>query len=244
MRVVSPYRALTTESPSHRKLGAFDWVEALALLRASVDRTCHCETVGLTDLTTELPDPVYRFPARHDRLMCWILEVSLAYLESPLFDQDTVFVSPDSIILRDLRAGFSGDLTVLVRSAARYRLRPILNSVQWWPLHGRSRLIPFYRRALAIAEGLNENLQRWGADSESLRQLLFPISPGLQHRAGLRVSLCEFSPVFISLSGTMMRALEEHKPLPLPPWAKILDFKGPRRKPYMAACGRSLGLTS
>jgi len=195
VRIVSPYRPFAPTSASHQQLGPFDWQDALRMLAASVATSCHCETMALTDVTTPLRVPAFAYPTTRSRLMLWILDVSLAYLASPDFDQDTVFVSPDSLVVGDLRPYFEGDLTLLVRTGDKYQHRPILNSVQWWPIAAKDQLVGFYRQALILADAFPEPLVLWGADSEALRQLLDPIRVGLHTRAGLQVSMRESASV-------------------------------------------------
>lgn len=232
MRVVSAYRPFAPESGAHKELGPFDWVGALRMLAASVRRSCHCDTVALTDPRTPLPLPAFRYETESTRLMLWILEVSLRYLESADFDRDTVFVSPDTLVLGDLRPFFAGDLTLLVRSAPKYQNRPILNAVQWWPLESRDRLINFYRQALALAQDLPDNCIRWGADSESLRRMIAPLEIGIHHRAGLRVSMREAISVLYSVTGSTRTALAAgHAPALNYP---VIDFKGLRKRDMRA----------
>lgn len=240
LRVVSPYRPFAPESSSHHRLGAFDWIDALRMLAVSVRRSCQCETLAITDIDTDLPVPAIQLPTTHRRLMLWIVEVSLAYLASDAFDRDTVMVSPDNIVTADLRPYFGGDLSILVRSARKYRNRPILNAVQWWPMASKAALIAFYRETLTRAEGLIEPLQVWGADSECLRQQVDPIRLGLHQRDGLTVHMIEASTVLVSITNGVMAALDRRQPLLQSP--PVVDFKGPIRKPYMRRYFDALGL--
>jgi hypothetical protein len=82
VRVVTPFRPFEPESREHLELGPFDWIGAIGMLRASVERSCHCETVAVTDVDTTLPGPTFQYATTHRRLMLWILDVSLRYLES------------------------------------------------------------------------------------------------------------------------------------------------------------------
>lgn len=224
MRIVTPYRPFPPESEEHLALGAFDWIGAIGMLRASVERSCLCETVTLTDVDTSLPGPVFQYVTTRRRLMLWILEVMLRYLESPDFDQDTVMVSPDILVLGDLGPYFKADLGVIVRSAEKFIAAglPLLNSVQWWRVEAKNRLIAFYRQALDIAETLPEDVIRWGADTEPLLRLLSPLERGLSRRSGLTVSAIDQSEIMTSFTRRMdsqMRAGVTYHGLPL------IDFK-------------------
>lgn len=236
LRIVSPYRPFAPESPAHQLLGPFDWTAALRMLQASVERQ-RAEFLAITDASTPLPVPTVHLQTTSTRLMLWILDVSLRYLESDTFDRDTVMVSPDSLVMGDLRPYFTGDLSILVRTVKRFSKRPILNAVQWWPVASKRKLIGFYRETLAIAEQLPENLIAWGADSESIRMMIEPIAVGVHARHGLQVSMIEARSVMESLSTLTLHRLQQR--LPVAPAAPIVDFKY-LRKHQMAAYFRAV----
>lgn len=194
MKIASPYRPFVPESNAHRRLGAFDWVGALQMLRVSVRDACHCETFAITDIDTDLPVPSYHYVTSRRRLMLWILEVCLCYLESSDFDQDTVMLSPDLLVYQDLSPWFRPDvdLVLLARLGEKYReRRPLLNEAQWWSHRAKDRLVSFYREALAISDSLPENVVRWGADTAPLRTLVSPLTYDVESRAGLSVQLVD-----------------------------------------------------
>jgi len=227
MKVVSPYRPFAPESTAHHELGPFDWVGALRMLTTSVERSCGCETVVLTDVDTALPLPTHAFVTTHRRLMLWMLEVAGCYLASDAFDQDTVMVCPDILVLGDLRPFFQADLGMVVRLDAKFidSGRPLLNSVQWWAVAAKDRLVAFYREALQRAECLSDNLIRWGADTVPLVELLSPLAHGVTTRAGLTVALFDQSEAMVPFRRTL---LEKDVDVDVP----LLDFKC-RRKLFM-----------
>jgi hypothetical protein len=232
LRVVSPYRPFEPESQAHELLGPFDWVGALQMLRASVRRSCDCETVAITDVDTALPGPSFQFPTTARRLMLWILDVARCYLHSEVFDRDTIMLSPDLLVFSDLRPWMaSGYFTVLMRAA--YPDHPILNAVQFWPVHRKKALARFYDEAWAIAQTLEERHLRWGGDTEPLRQLLQPLAPGLVMRDGKPVAkLIESDEVLQSFSSGQIAALAHGRVLP--PVRAIVDFRYTRKR-YMRA---------
>ncbi len=240
MKVVSPYKPFAPESEPHLKLGPFDWGAALSMMGASVSRACGCQTFALTDETATLPIEAYRYRTTEPRLMLWILEVSLAYLSSPQFDEDTVLVSPDVLVLGDLRTYFAADLTVLIRTDPKFAARPIMNGMQWWRHDARERLIAFYRQALAVARVLSDEMITWGADSDALRVLLEPTSLGIHARSGCDVSMVECESVLRPLTSQMMRAIDRGRTLVVPDAAPAIDFKYATRKPYMARVWQAL----
>lgn len=227
LRIVSPYRPFAPESPAHQLLGAFDWIGALRMLQTTVVRQGY-EFAAITDRATVLPVPTINLPTSATRLMLWILDVSLRYLESDAFDRDTVMVSPDSLVMGDLRRFFAGDLTILVRPARRFTKRPILNSVQCWPVGSKDKLIAFYRQALTGAERLPDNVITWGADSEAIRELVAPIQVGIHSRAGLQVAMVESGRVMESLTTSTMHRVERGERVS--PLAPVVDFKYLRKQ--------------
>ncbi len=233
IRVVSPYRPFVPESQSHKLLRGFDWVDALRMLAVSVDRSNHCETLAITDVDTTLPVPALQFVTTERRLMLWMLEIALRYVESPQFDCDTVMVCPDTLIFGDLSPYFRGDLGLIVRSAEKYRLRPVLNSVQWWRVDAKDRLVPFFQEALAIAKTLDSHAIQWGADTIPLTQLVAPIEVGLVERHGVTVNLIEMAGVMHSLSSLAVSRVTQGLGLPNPQ-IPICDFRY-FRKVHMAA---------
>jgi hypothetical protein len=218
MKVVSPYKPYPPTAPAHRKLGPFDWPGALAMLHHSVQASCRCECYALTDEATEVPIPTLRLPLPEMPLMLWILSVSLAYLESDYFDEDTALVSPDALVFCNLRQWFAGDLGVVVRGP-KFERRPLLNGVQLWTHKAKPRLIAFYRQAVELA---HEMPPGWGRDTAPLVELLAPLSTGLMSRHGLKVRGIPQSVFFRCPSAVDERRMAKgHQPSPTP----IVDFK-------------------
>lgn len=233
MKVVSPFRPFPAESVEHHTLGPFDWVDALRMLGTSVYRSCRCATVAITDVDTDLPVPSHHYATRERRLMLWILEVSLRYIESDDFDEDTVMVCPDLLVYRDLRPFFRADLGLMVRGD-KFVHRPIINSVQWWRVEAKVRLAAFMKQALDIAQSLPEELIVWGADSEPLRQLIAPILPDeVGMRNGVSVAMLPFDTIVHELSSGERVQLETGRAVKAPP-LPVTDFKY-RRKQMMQA---------
>ncbi len=224
IRVVSPYRPFAPESHAHKLLGPFDWVDALRMLAISVKRSNFCETFAITDVDTTLPVPTLRFVTTERRLMLWMLEIALRYLESPSFDRDTVMVCPDTLIYGDLSPYFTGDLGLIVRSAPKYAVRPVLNSCQWWAVAAKERLVAFFTEALAIAKTLDKKAIQWGADTIPLAQLVAPIEVGLVARHGLHVLMIEQVTVLQSLSTLAIHRVMQGMTIPYPE-IPICDFR-------------------
>lgn len=231
MKIVSPYRPFAAESLSHQRIGPFDWIGALRMLAVSAHRSCHCETFAITDVDSDLGVPVYQFVTAHRRLMPWILEVSLRYLESDAFDQDTVMVSPDILVFGDLRRYFMADLGLVVRLGEKYTKRPLLNSIQWWAHAAKPRLVTLYREALRIAETLPDSLLTWGGDTVPLVMLLEPFKLGRFLRGDLSVWGSEHTTVTGAVTIADIARMDRGLP-PIWPTMPAMDFKY-RRKLYM-----------
>jgi hypothetical protein len=232
MKIVTPFRPFAPESVEHFKLGPFDWHGAIEMLRASAARFCQCETFVITDVDHDAPGPAHYFDTSERRLMLWILDVSLRYLESEHFDQDTVMVSPDILVLGDLRPYFVADLGLVVRTGEKFKdtNRTVLNGVQWWRHASKKRLVHFFRRALAIARELPEERIVWGADTDPLIQLTAPLIGGARvKRSGL--TFYGHERLMQSLSSQAMVAIDAGEPLSRPSFP-LLDFKYDR-KHYM-----------
>lgn len=234
-RIVSPYRPFPPESAEHQALGPFDWVAALQMMAESATRSCGCQVAAITDVDTNLPVPSFYFETRERRLMPWILEVSLRYLESPAFDRDTVMVSPDMLVLGDLSRWFTADLGILVRPEEKHQQsgRAILNQAQWWRVTAKTRLVAFYAQALALARALPEPILTWGADTVPLQQLLAPLEVGAVERGGLQVSLIHAAEPMESLSGVNINRLAVGEPLLVS--RPLLDFRYTRKRHMPAA---------
>ena len=238
LRVVSPYRPFAPESQSHQMLGPFDWVGALEMLRASVHRSNGCETVAISDVDTDLPGPSRHYVTTERRLMLWILEIALAYLQSDDFDVDTILLSPDLLVFGDLRPWMTPYFTVLMRGA--YPNHPILNGVQFWPVKQQAPLVDFYTRALAIGRTLDEGYLRWGGDTEPLRQLLQPLAPGLVMRDGKPLARLIESDEIIQ-AFTTLQAAALTRGAAIVPVRAILDFRYTRKQHMRAYFEATIG---
>lgn len=244
MRVVSAFRPFAPESIAHLRLGAFDWPAALQMSQQCVEAVYgRGNWFAITDRDTELPVPALRYHTTHRRLMLWIVEVCLRYLESDDFDQDTLMLSPDVLLFHDVSKFFRADLGVVVRLNPKYQAagRPILNSCQMWGHAGKARLVAFYRRALAIAEGLCEDSIRWGADTEPLVEMLSPVTKeGMHQRSGLSVSFIDEHRVMEPLTRVEMVQLASGDFQRTSPLA-MTDFKYGRKHSMSAYFDATIG---
>lgn len=234
MKIVTPFRPFAPESLHHQRLGPFDWNAAIRMLRTSARRAIGCDTFVITDVDAAdgVPGPVHAFHTNHRRLMLWILDVSLAYLRSSSFDVDTVLVSPDVLVLGDLRPFFRADLGLVVRTSDKFAKVPekqVLNSVQWWRVAAKDQLIAFYARALAMAITLPDNRITWGADTDPLITLIAPVTAGLTQRGDLSVYGHEMATVMLPLSTVNQNRIDRGAN-PMPTRTALIDFKYGRKR--------------
>lgn len=231
MKIVSPYRPIEPYMPFHIELAksGFDWLKALAMLRHSAASRASVETFAITD--SVLPVPHYRYETNEPSLMVWIVEVSSAYIESTAFDQDTVMISPDALVLDRLDVFGGFDVGVIARQDKFANSHPLLNGLQFWPIASKEKLIVFYREALRIARNLSDAYKRWGADTQPLVQLLQPIVQGLHNRNGLVVKMFMHGRLMRTIGVLEKRALKAGFSVPSNR-CTVLDFKA-RNKRYM-----------
>ena len=221
MKVISPFHKIVPYKEHHVELvGRFDWLDALRMLRKSAQMRSSCDTFVITD-DADFPLPHYRYRTEETYLMLWVLEVCLRYMESEDFDQDTVFVSPDSLVMGNLDIFGGFDIAVSARpSKLSNRL---MNGLQWWPLASRDKLLAMQRRALDIARGLPENDKLWGADTIPLLELLGPIEEGLHQNGELVVRVFPH-PTLQTVNAVTMRKLEAGRRIN-PHNSLVHDFK-------------------
>lgn len=236
LRLVAPFLPLPPENEHHRDLIGFDWLEAIRMLSHSADVACGVPVQVLTDTDAEMPLPCLRYPTTHRRLMLWVLEVCLRYLESRDFDRDTVVLDCDQLIYQDLSPFFSPrvDLGMLIRRRQAHQdtWKKVLNGVQFWSVRAKTQLALFYREALARAEQMDEPLLTWGADTQAIRALLEPIAIGLVERHGVRVEMMDYTRVLQPLSQDQIDALQ--RGIAPQPFRAVMDFRY-RRKVWMRA---------
>lgn len=231
MRVIAPFLPLPPENIHHQAMADFDWIGATRMMMDSVTRSCRCPVHVVTDVSVHLPLPALQYPTRHRRLMLWVLESYIKYIESTDFDQDTVVLDCDQLVYANLSQFFvpHADLGLLIRPTHKHRdtWKKLLNGVQFWSVRGKERLLDFFQRALVEAEGLSDDLIRWGADTAAIRNLIEPIQLGMQDRAGIRLNLMEYSRVLEALSEDDITRLR--KGIAPRPLRAVMDFRYQRK---------------
>lgn len=235
LRLVAPFLPVAAESVHHQAMPDFDWLGAIGMLSHSAERSCGMPVQVLTDTAAVMPRDCLRYDTRHRRLMLWVLEVCLRYIESDDFDRDTVVLDCDQLIYQDLSRFFVPhvDLSVLVRPTFKHRdtWKKVLNGVQFWHVRGKARLAAFYRETLARAEAMSDELIQWGADTAALRDLIEPVALGIHQRAGARVHMIDYDVVLEALAEDQIRNLQ--RGIAPTPRRAVMDFRY-KRKQHMA----------
>lgn len=231
MKVVSPYRPYAPYISNHIELG-FDWVGALEMLKASVERVAPCPFFALTDTEADLPVPAHRYPTSEPRLMIWLIEVWHAYVTSPDFDQDTVMLSPDMLLCQPLDGVWKNkfDLGLVVRTEPKFfAKRPLLNGIHFWRHSAKAQLGAFFADALDLVRTFPNELLRWGGDAEAVWRLVQPVrsSDRILSRHGLSVGIL---PALSLLRSVSSREMELAATVSLPrPYEPVLDFRYRRK---------------
>ena len=224
MKVVAPFRRIEPVEAHHIELKArgFDWIESLKMLATSARMRCDCDTFVIT-CDDDLGVPSHVYSTEETSLMVWILEVSLRYLESDDFDQNTVFVGADALILKplDLFGGFDIALTAR-KELAKYDSQPLMNGLQFWPLEAKDKLVAFFSEALRIARSLSDEQRKWGADTTPLLMLLGPVIKGTHRRGDMTVRFFPW-PMLLEISSVMMKKIRVGKRVDAK--GSVADFK-------------------
>lgn len=105
-------------------------------------------------------------------LMLWILETQKAYLESDAFNCNSVFFSPDALIIKPIHDKFTGfDLGVTLNEQQpnEYALN---NGVIFIAPKNKDKLIKLWEDAIKICKNYRAELQEWGGDQKALHDAL------------------------------------------------------------------------
>lgn len=104
-------------------------------------------------------------------LMNWILRAQLSYIESELFDCNSVFFSPDALICRPLDDIFdlSFDLALTHRKNKKW---PINNGVIYMKPKNKEKIANYWKQAIALCAAYPVDAQKWYGDQQSLGDLV------------------------------------------------------------------------
>lgn len=226
-RIVSPFRPFKPESEEHINLGPFDWLRAMNMLKISAQYCAHTEVVVLTDEKSHIGLPAFRYKPRCNRLMPWILDVSLAYLESEEFDRDTWFISPDMMVMKELDNIVPAHADLMLLSHNEHL--PIINHTQFWRHKAKKKLIKFFRQCYERSLKLSEDHLRWGADTEPFINFLdpVPLDGGSKKYQGLNIHFLPRASIALRVNERVLNKGSGHwQSFPVP----IAEFTYGRKK--------------
>lgn len=223
-RIVTPFRPFVAEAKEQREVGPFDWHAAIAMMRESARRACGVEPIVITDVdTTTIRAPVFAYETTSRRLMPWVVEIALRYIESEDFDRDTILVMPDMLVFGDLARWFTiGDFDLGLIARTRPIERPLLNSVQFWPFSHREGLRTIYAAAFDETKRLPEPEIVWGGDTTVFVRLFGPVVPGVLAKTDLGVvRFLDADHVIVPYTAPLLRK---------PPPDRVVDFRYMRKQ--------------
>lgn len=101
----------------------------------------------------------------------WILFAQEAYLKSDLFNEDTVFFSPDTLIVKSLDSVFRRkfDWAVTERPSMKDKIN---NGVMFVKPENKDKLIECWGLMRQIASGYEARLKAWYADQRAVNEIL------------------------------------------------------------------------
>lgn len=153
-------------------------------------------------------------------LMLWILQSQKMYLQSPLFDRDSIFFSPDALIIKPFEFP-ACDLGVTLNYLQP--VKHILNNgvIFVSPKH-KDKLVKLWDDAIRICSAYSSSMQEWGGDQMALQEALIAKD---WHPYGLDVRLLNCDDYNASI--TKNNSEEDKRIINK---AKIIHFKGERKK--------------
>lgn len=132
-----------------------------------------CETLLVTsdDINVGQDVTLKVAPAGENVLMCGILEAQKAYIDSALFDSNSVFFSPDALVARPLGLVFNKpfDLGVTQGTSMEY---PINNGVIYIKPEAKENLSLLWADMIARCKSYSEKLQAWYGDQKAMHEVI------------------------------------------------------------------------
>lgn len=112
-------------------------------------------------------DHVIRLKDEEPFLMNWILQAQKAYLQSDLFNEDSVLFSPDALIRKDLTPIFEKEFDVAFteRAARKY---PINNGVIYLKPKNKNRLIQLWDEFIYRCDQYDFDQKHWFGDQKAI----------------------------------------------------------------------------
>lgn len=104
-------------------------------------------------------------------LMPAILDAQKAYIDSPLFDSNSVLFSPDALVARHLRLAFEGDFDMGVTNGSCLGY-PINNGVVYIRPETKNRLTHLWNDFIIQCKSYKPELQKWYGDQKAMQDVM------------------------------------------------------------------------
>ncbi len=166
MRIVITYQ--------HR--GDDEYLKLIDLAFSSAKRLGY-ETILVGDI--EAGDRRLCFPSSLEpHLMNWVLAAQLAYINSPVFDCNSVIFSPDALIAKPLDEIFDLDFDVAFTNRDNKRW-PINNGVIFLKPEKRLQIAKLWEDARVTCKAYPIGIQDWYGDQQALHDVVLAKRPQL-----------------------------------------------------------------
>lgn len=154
-------------------------------------------------------------------LMIWILKAQLEYLRSPDFNCDSIFFSPDALIIKPIHDKFTGfDLAVTLKEQQK-GIFALNNGVVFISPKNKTLLVSLWKHAIKICNDYRDELKEWGGDQKALQDVL---------------EQCNYEPEYLDVKrfdcADYNAAVSKHDPIVdnnIIAQAHIIHFRGPRK---------------
>lgn len=201
-----------------------DYIELLKIAFASAKKF-GCETVLVTSskISAGQDETIFVEHPGENVLMPAILEAQKAYIDSALFDSNSVLFSPDAIVARPLGQVFNKkfDLGVTQGTTMDY---PINNGVIYIKPETKDKLSLLWRDFIIKCKSYPERYQAWYGDQKAMQEV---ISEAKDSPYGLKIE--RLLSRFYNASFSQKREWTASDDLMLHS-AYVIHFKGDRKK--------------
>ncbi len=155
-------------------------------------------------------------------LMNWILRAQEIFINSELFDENSVFFSPDALIIKDLYKIFDEDFDIGVTERFNFPEYPINNGVIFLKFAGKEKLSKMWKEMRIRCYHYPKNIQEWYGDQKALSDVLV-IYDDVPFGVKTKRFLCDTHNMSPSYKDTLESAIDKLSN------AFIIHFKGARK---------------
>ena len=155
-------------------------------------------------------------------LMNWILKAQEAFINSSVFTENSVFFSPDALILQDLHKVFEGSFDLGVTERFNFPEYPINNGVIFLKVEAKEKLKSMWAEMRVRCYHYPVQIQEWYGDQKALSDILV-IYDDAPFGVKTQRFLCETHNMSPSYKGSLESEIEKIAN------AFIIHFKGARK---------------